>query len=135
MTDDLPLPARIGQDLRDYGAAFSALGRVFADRLQLHTSDANALIHVIEAEERGEPISAARLAARIGLSPAATSALLTRRGRGGHVAGQHSAPDRRIVPLRSTESVPRRVDEFFEPLGARLDALIADHPPEFLERL
>jgi DNA-binding MarR family transcriptional regulator len=135
MTDELPLPARVGLGLREYGTAYGALGRVFAERLRLHTSDANALVAVIEAEERAQPISANRLATRIGLTAAATSALLNRLEGAGHLVRVRTDADRRIVTLRSTAAVHRRVDEFFDPLEARLDALMAGYPPAFLEQL
>lgn len=135
MSEEPPLHARIGLDLREYGSAYGALGRVFAEHLRLHTSDANALVAVIEAEERGTPISAARLATRIGLTAAATSALLNRLEAAGHLVREHTDADRRIVTLRSTRAVHARVDGFFDPLEERLNALMADYPPEFLQQL
>ena len=135
MTEELPPAARVGFGLREYGTAYGVLGRVFAERLRLHTSDANALVAVIEAEERGEPISAARLATRIGLSAAATSSLLNRLEGAGHLVRDRTGTDRRIVTLRSTPQVHRRVDEFFDPLGDRLEALMATYPPEFLQQV
>lgn len=135
MTDEPPPAARVGFVLREYGTAYGALGRVFAERLALHTSDANALVAVIEAEEKGHPISAAHLATRIGLSPAATSSLLNRLEAAGHVVRDRTGADRRIVTLRSTAVVHRRVDEFFDPLGDRLEAVMAAYPDAFLQQV
>lgn len=135
MADEVAPAARVALGLRKYGIAYTALARVFAEHLRLHTSDANALVAVVEAEERGAPISATRLATHVGLSAAATSSLLNRLEAAGHVVRDRTATDRRIVTLRSTEAVHRRVDAFFDPLGDRLDALMARYPDEFLSRI
>ena len=135
MADGTAPAERVALGLRDYGLAYSALGRVFAEHLALHTSDANALVAVVEAEERGQPISAARLAAHVGLSAAATSSLLNRLETAGHVVRDRTGADRRVVTLRSTEAVHRRVDAFFDPLGARLGSLMSRYPLGFLQQV
>ncbi len=101
----------------------------------LELAVANALVAVVEAEERGEPISAARLATGVGLSAAATSSLLNRLEVAGHVVRDRTATDRRIVTLRSREAVHRRVDAFFDPLANRLEAVMSTHSDDFLHQV
>lgn len=126
---------RIMGGLRAYGRAFGELGKLFADGLGLHSSEAAALIEIIAGEERGEPLSQSGLSQRIGLSTGATSTLLSRLEKRGHVTRSRVHDDRRTVHLRSTPEVHRTVDEFFDPLGVRLDAMMAAYPRAVLDKI
>ncbi|WP_411119396.1 MarR family winged helix-turn-helix transcriptional regulator [Streptomyces sp. 058-1L] len=123
---------RLIEGLRAYGGHFTELSRLFADWLGLHSTDAVALLEVAAAEERGTPLSPARLSERILLSPSATTALLNRLEQAGHIIRSREHTDRRVITLRSSAYVQERADEFFRPLGVRLDAVMAGHPPELL---
>ncbi|WP_237527666.1 MarR family transcriptional regulator [Streptomyces sp. SID2119] len=123
---------RLIEGLRAYGGQFTELSRLFADWLGLHSTDAAALLEVAAAEERGTPLSPARLSERILLSPSATTALLNRLEQAGHIIRSREHTDRRVITLRSSAYVQERADEFFRPLGVRLDAVMAGHPPEVL---
>ncbi|CAD5963515.1 Putative HTH-type transcriptional regulator YusO [Streptomyces sp. KY75] len=123
---------RLIEGLRAYGGQFTELSRLFADWLGLHSTDAAALLEVAAAEERGTPLSPARLSERILLSPSATTALLNRLEQAGHIIRSREHTDRRVITLRSSAYVQERADEFFRPLGVRLDAVMAGHPPELL---
>lgn len=121
---------RLIEGLRAYGGQFTELSRLFADWLGLHSTDAAALLEIAAADERDSPLSPARLSERIMLSPSATTALLNRLEQAGHIIRSREHTDRRIITLRSSVDVHERADEFFRPLGARLDAVMAGHPPE-----
>ncbi|MFJ1646041.1 MarR family winged helix-turn-helix transcriptional regulator [Streptomyces sp. NPDC088258] len=121
---------RLIEALRAYGGQFTELSRLFADWLGLHSTDAAALLEIAAADERGTPLSPARLSERILLSPSATTALLNRLEKAGHIIRSREHTDRRIITLRSSAYVQERADEFFRPLGVRLDAVMAGHPPE-----
>lgn len=123
---------RLIEGLRAYGGHFTELSRLFADWLGLHSTDATALLEVAAAEERGAPLSPARLSERILLSPSATTALLNRLEQAGHIIRSREHTDRRVISLRSSAHVQERADEFFRPLGVRLDAVLAGHPPDVL---
>lgn len=123
---------RLIEGLRAYGGHFTELSRLFADWLGLHSTDAVALLEVAAAEERGTPLSPARLSERILLSPSATTALLNRLEQAGHIIRSREHTDRRVITLRSSAYVQERADEFFRPLGVRLDSVMAGHPPELL---
>lgn len=123
---------RLNEALRAYGATYSELARQFAANEGLHSTDATALIEILAAEERGTPLSPARLSERIGLTAGSTSTLLNRLELAGHVVRSRIHPDRRIVTLHSTPGVQDIADEFFQPLGERIAAVMAKYPPELL---
>ncbi|MEV6473990.1 MULTISPECIES: MarR family transcriptional regulator [unclassified Streptomyces] len=123
---------RLIESLRAYGGHFAELSRLFADWLGLHSTDAAALLEIAAAEERGSPLSPARLSERILLSPSATTALLNRLEQAGHIVRSREHTDRRVISLRSSAYVQERADAFFRPLGVRLDAVMAGHPPDVL---
>jgi DNA-binding MarR family transcriptional regulator len=120
--------------LRAYGASYAELGGRFAASLGLHSTDASALIEILTAEERGEPMSPARLSKRIALTSGATSSLLNRLERSGHIVRTRVHSDRRIVTLHSTPDVQGIADAFFEPLGVRLNAMMDAYPAEMLQQ-
>jgi DNA-binding MarR family transcriptional regulator len=127
--------ARIMDGLRAYGRAFGELGRLFAGGLGLHSTDAVALVEIIAAEERGEPLSQSALSQRIALTAGATSTLLSRLEKRGHITRSRVKDDRRIVTLRSTPEIHRTVDQFFQPLGIRLDEMAAMYPRVVLDQI
>lgn len=124
--------ARMIDGLRAYGNTYSEVGRQFAISLGLHFTDATAMIEILAAEEQGAPLSPARLSERIGLTAGATSSLLNRLEDAGHIVRSRVHIDRRVVTLHSTPEIQKRTDEFFDPLGARLDAVMSKYPNELL---
>lgn len=125
---------RVTEGLRSYGGHFTELSRLFADWLGLHSTDAVALLEIAAAAERGSPLSPARLSERILLSRSATTALLNRLEREGHITRSREHSDRRIITLRSSAYVQESADEFFRPLGGQMDTVMAAYPPELLAR-
>ncbi|MFI8200437.1 MarR family winged helix-turn-helix transcriptional regulator [Streptomyces sp. NPDC085942] len=121
--------------LRIYGGHYAELSRRFAAWLGLHSTDATAVLEIAAAEERGTPLSPARLSERISLSTGATTALLNRLEAAGHITRAREHSDRRIVTLRSGGHIQERADEFFGPLAHRLDAAMSHYPPRFLEQV
>ncbi|MFJ9948709.1 MarR family winged helix-turn-helix transcriptional regulator [Kitasatospora sp. NPDC091207] len=125
---------RLMEGLRIYGGHYAELSRRFAAWLGLHATDATAVLAIAAAEERGTPLSPARLSERISLSTGATTALLNRLEAAGHITRSREHTDRRVVTLRSGPHIQERADEFFGPLAGRLDAAMSHYPPELLER-
>ncbi|SDT23335.1 MarR family winged helix-turn-helix transcriptional regulator [Actinoplanes derwentensis] len=123
---------RLQQAFRGHGTAYAELGRFFGARMGLHTTDAGALVEILSAQDRGAPLTQAALSQRVGLTPGATSSLLNRLEKAGHVARSRDSADRRVVTLRATDGVDTMVDDFFAPLLARIDAMMANHSPEAL---
>lgn len=126
--------ARLMEELRIYGGHYAELSRRFAAWLGLHSTDAAAVLEIAAAEERGTPLSPARLSERVSLSTGATTALLNRLEAAGHITRTREHSDRRVVTLRGGAHIQERADEFFGPLARRLDAAMSHYPPELLER-
>ncbi|MFG1602470.1 MarR family transcriptional regulator [Actinoplanes sp. NPDC049265] len=118
--------------LRNHGTAFSALARQFGVSAGLHITDATALVEILNAEDRGAPLTQAGLGHLVGLTTGATSSLLNRLEGAGHVRRQRDDADRRVVHLHATEGVDAMVDHFFAPLVDRLAAVMDAYRPEVL---
>ncbi|WP_030021356.1 MarR family winged helix-turn-helix transcriptional regulator [Streptomyces monomycini] len=126
---------RLMESLRIHGGHYAELSRRFAAWLGLHSTDATAVLEIAAAEERGTPLSPARLSERISLSTGATTALLNRLEAAGHITRAREHSDRRIVTLRGGGHIQERADEFFGPLAHRLDAAMSHYPPQFLAQV
>ncbi|MEV0245115.1 MarR family transcriptional regulator [Nocardia sp. NPDC050712] len=125
---------QVTERLRAYGATFREFSRRFAAWLGLHSTDAEALIEILAAEEHGATLSPARLSERIGLSQPATTALLNRLEQAGHVMRTREHSDRRVVTLRSSPEVHTLADEFFGPLGEQVGAVMARYSSTQLQQ-
>ncbi|MGP5929886.1 MarR family winged helix-turn-helix transcriptional regulator [Corynebacterium glyciniphilum] len=126
---------RMISGLRAYGKTYGEVGRQFAAGLDLHFTDASAVIEILAAEEGGTPLTPARLSERIGLTTGATSSLLRRLESAGHIVRSRDQEDRRVVTLRSTPGIQATADRFFDPLGTRISAVLSQYPPELLSEV
>lgn len=111
--------------LQDYAGEAELLGQEFAGRHGLHTTDLHALLAVMRADTAGEPLTPGGLGARLGLSTGATTALVDRLERVGHVRRSRESADRRRVTLRHGETAAQVGAAFFGPLGVRMDEVLA----------
>jgi len=118
---------RTVQALRAFASAQNEMSRLFASDRQMHTTDAAALLHILDAEHEGRPLSPARLAERIALTTGATSALLNRLEEAGHVQRTREQSDRRVVTLRTTPEIEAAADAFYDPLTVQLGAVLDDY--------
>jgi MarR family transcriptional regulator, organic hydroperoxide resistance regulator len=123
---------RVLRSFTAFSAAQKELARAFARSVPMHTTDADAVVLIIEAEERGRPLTPARLAERLALTPGATSILLGRLEQAGHVERTREDADRRIVTLRSTATINAAADAFFEPLHRQLPQALGEFTTEQL---
>lgn len=89
----------------------------WAVRAGVCVSDLRALAALDYAERGGEHLSAGKLAAELGLSAPATSALLARLEAGGLLVKERDPDDGRRVRLRPTESARLEAEAFFVPMG------------------
>jgi DNA-binding MarR family transcriptional regulator len=101
------------------------VGQVFAERHGLHPTDLNAMLAVLQADLEGSPLTPGRLGARLGLSSGATTAVVDRLERLGHVLRTREDSDRRRVTLRYGDTAAAVGRQFFGPLGDRMDAMLA----------
>ncbi|MFD3508479.1 MarR family winged helix-turn-helix transcriptional regulator [Nocardia sp. NPDC058666] len=120
---------RLAAGLIDYGASFTELGRRFAETLGVHSTDAFALMEIAAAEQAGAPLSPALLSKRITLTSGAMTTLLNRLEQAGYIIRSREHTDRRVVTLRCSENAARQADEFFRPINAAQDAILADYTP------
>jgi DNA-binding MarR family transcriptional regulator len=117
------------QLLQSYATESERLGQVFAERHGLHPTDLHALLAVMHADRAGEPLTPGRLGEQLGLSSGATTALVDRLERVGHVHRARDDRDRRRVTLRYGDNAAAVAQAFFGPLGARMDDVLAGYSP------
>ncbi|MBF5082369.1 MarR family winged helix-turn-helix transcriptional regulator [Quadrisphaera sp. INWT6] len=115
--------------LRALATSQRELGRHFARARGMHTTDANAIVEVLTAEQRGAPLTPARLAERVGLSTGATSTLLNRLEEAGHLVRSREHRDRRVVTLHSTHAIHDTADGFYAPLTQQLHTVLLEYSP------
>jgi DNA-binding MarR family transcriptional regulator len=110
--------------LRRFNVESDRFVEVFSTTHGLHRSDMNALAYLSAADEAGEPLSPGQLGAELGLSSPATTALIDRLARAGHLTREPHPSDRRKVALRTREQGVRLAVEFFTPLGRALHGVM-----------
>jgi DNA-binding MarR family transcriptional regulator len=111
------------------------LAHTFADRHGLHATDFEALVHVMEAEGRDAPLTPGQLSAALGLTSGATSAVIDRLERRGHVRRDRADTDRRKVHLRYAEVGRALAMQFFGGLRGPTDAVIDDFSDDELRAI
>ncbi len=96
----------------------------------LHRTHLNALAILMDHDLAGERATPGSLGAALGLSSAATTALLDRLEGAGHATRSRSAADRRVVDIDITASALEAGREIYLPLvsrmSSRLGAFTAD---------
>ncbi|WP_018683772.1 MarR family winged helix-turn-helix transcriptional regulator [Actinokineospora enzanensis] len=124
---------RLLDGFRGFGANYTEFTNRFAAWLDLHTTDAFALIEILVAEERGIALTPTKLSTRLSLTTGATANLLNRLEKLGHVVRTREHADRRVVTLHSSPKVAQRAKEFLDPFTKHVEALVAHYPPEHVE--
>ena len=125
-------------DLIDALRVFTVESDVFVDAFArehgLGRSDLNAVMWISTGDAAGRPITIGELAQRLGLSPAAATALVDRLEAAGHVGRTRDPRDRRRVTVTMHEPARQMAGEFFTPLGVRMRAATADVDADDLAR-
>ena len=91
--------AHLVEALRTYVDEAGRTGAAFAREQGMHRTDGAALLAVLRAERAGEPLTPGRLGAALELSSGATTAVLDRLERLGHLRRRRDPADRRRVTL------------------------------------
>lgn len=112
--------------LRQLTVESDRFAEMFGEAHGLHRTDLNALAVIMDAAKMGAPMSPSRLADALHLSASATTSVLDRLERAGHLYRDRSATDRRKVELRMHDQARRIGAEFFLPLGESLSAAWGD---------
>ncbi|WP_369255878.1 MarR family winged helix-turn-helix transcriptional regulator [Geodermatophilus amargosae] len=106
--------------LRRLTVELDAVGERFAKPQGLGRTDVRAVIAILDATRRGEPLTAGGLGAAVGLSSASVTALVDRLERAGHVHRVRDAADRRRVVLQMSEASMAAGAAFFGGLQREL---------------
>ncbi|MDD7942929.1 MarR family transcriptional regulator [Actinomycetospora lutea] len=118
----------LGEDIvaavQRMGVASRRVGDAFAAQAGLHTTDLEALLHVMQAQARGEPPTAGALAESLGVSTGAATAVIDRLERVGHVERHRDERDRRKVIVRCSDAARAVAEEFFGPLTQLSDQVL-----------
>jgi DNA-binding MarR family transcriptional regulator len=116
--------------LRRFSVESDVFVEVFARAHGLGRSDLNAIMWISTGTTANQPITIGELAQRIGLSPAAATALVDRLESTGHVSRFRDPDNRRRVHVRMNERAQRLAQAFFIPLGQ----LMHDAAQDFTEQ-
>lgn len=127
------LAAEITNNLRRYASDAQQVGHAFANLHGLNPTDLQALIAVMDAELLGDPITPGRLGERLNLSSGSVTALIDRLERAGHIRRDRDTVDRRKVLLHYADQGAALAMQFFRPLGARTDVVMARFSEDELE--
>lgn len=145
----LPLPTGRPADravivglLCEYVSEALRTTELWASAHGMHPTDARAMAALGQAQRAGATMTAGELGAAIALSSPATTALIRRLHRAGHIERSRDPDDRRRVILTPTRSAIMGAVACFQPMGdAVTDALAGCDGPDtaviagFLERL
>jgi DNA-binding MarR family transcriptional regulator len=118
--------------LRDLQGAISEAELALARRMHLNPTDLSAMGHLAFAEES---LGTGELTGRLGISPAATTELVDRLERAGHVLRRRDDKDRRRVRLTPSPSATAEVLSHLGPLLEALDEVVEDVPDEEREAI
>ena len=113
--------------LREHAVEAERLGQAFADNHHMHPTDLNALLAVMQADRLGMPLTPGRLGQQLGLSSGATTAVIDRMERAGHVRRIRDERDRRRVTLHYGDAASAVCSAYFGPLGLRMDKLLSGY--------
>jgi len=130
---DRSLRKEIVDLVRQLGIEAQQVGHVFAAEQGLHETDLRALLHVLQAEAGGEPTTAGRLGAALGVTSGAVTGVVDRLVRAGHLERGSDERDRRKVLLRYAPRGRAVAEEFFSPLGEVNDRVMSEFTTTELE--
>jgi DNA-binding MarR family transcriptional regulator len=111
--------------LRLFTVETDVLVDVFARAHGLGRSDLNAIMWISTGMASGSPVTLGELAQRLGLSPAATTAVVDRLENAGHVTRSRDGQDRRRVTVTMQDLALQLATAFFVPLGQRMNEAAA----------
>ncbi|MHA7241225.1 MarR family winged helix-turn-helix transcriptional regulator [Arthrobacter sp. TMS1-12-1] len=123
----------VSAQLRRFASAAGDLERAFGIRNGMHLTAARAVMELMQAAERGTPLTAGQLGDLLDLTPASVTALVDRMLAAGHVRREPDPTDRRRVLLMVEPAAVRLGHEFFRPLTADLSDLMSTYDDAELE--
>ena len=130
--EDQELRREIVDALRGMSLDGQRVADAFAHAHGLNATDMRALVMIMEAEIRHEALTAGQLSARLGTSSGATTAVIDRLERIGHIHRNRAHADRRKVTLHFEPAAMQLAGAYFGPLGALTDAVMSRYSEEEL---
>ncbi|MET1155662.1 MarR family transcriptional regulator [Arthrobacter sp.] len=106
-----------------------------SERDALHRTDLNALAAMVRAAAAGRTLTPGLLRTELHLSSPATTALVDRLDRSGHVNRTRSDTDRRKVYLELTDKARATGGAMFAPLARNIGQVLDGYPAEDRQRL
>lgn len=96
----------------------------FAARHGLHSTDARALLAIMEADGQGRTTTPGALCQELDLTSGAVTAAVDRLERKDHIRRTRESSDRRQVQLKPTDSARAVAKDFFGGLATRSDRVL-----------
>jgi DNA-binding MarR family transcriptional regulator len=128
-----PPRAELVELLQRHAVEAVQLGRIFAERHDLHPTDWAALLAVVQGDCAGRPLTPGELGERLGMSSGATTAVVDRLESAGHLRRVRDSRDRRRLTLHRAGNAHALLRAFFEPLEVGMEALTAGYSAPELE--
>ena len=130
--DDVRSRQELALLLRRLTVELDAVGQRFATEHGLNRTDVRALVAIMDAARRGEPMTAGRLGEAVELRSASVTALLDRLERVGHLRRVRDPEDRRRVSLQMSDAAMAAGAEHFGGLQRDLAAAMEDYSDDDL---
>jgi DNA-binding MarR family transcriptional regulator len=130
MSDYTPAERELLRALRDFVVADEEMRRATGRRMELGTSDLRATRFVMTACSNGVPVTPRDVARHLGLTTAATTALLDRLVEAGHVERRPHPTDGRSKVLVVTDHARREAHGLLAGLHDEMRAAAAAVPAE-----
>lgn len=119
----------VGLLLRRLQAEGDRLNSAVATRQGVNQTDMSALMHIMEADLAGEPLTPTGLQRVLGLSSGATTAVIDRLEAAGHSRRERDTTDRRRVILRYDEAARDVGQRYFLPLAREISGVLGQFSP------
>lgn len=133
MVEQKDLRRKIVNAIRGMSLDGQRVADTFAHREGLNATDMRALTMIMEAETRSEALTAGKLSAKLGTSTGATTAVIDRLERIGHIHRNRDHADRRKVTLHFEPLAMQLAAAYFGPLGALTDDVMNRYSTDELE--
>lgn len=127
--DDVSQVVRVMESLRGWHEAARRMSEASERYMKLNHTDMRALRFLIAAHNQGAVATPGALATYLGISSAATTKLLDRLERGGHIIRAQHPTDRRAIALEVTDHTRRDARETVGRQHARRFAVAAALQP------
>lgn len=114
----------VGRLLRRLQAEGDRLNSAVATRQGVNQTDMSALMHIMEADLAGQPLTPTGLQRVLGLSSGATTSVIDRLEAAGHSRRERDTTDRRRVILRYDEGAREVGQRYFVPLAREISEIL-----------